>query len=253
MKTFYKTIIPGLAGLLTIVCHPANAQYGRHYEHRYYPRAERIAYFRRPSVVIRYGGIPYHYYDGLFYRPYGSYFGLVVPPIGIRVNVLPYGYRPIRIGGGMYFYLNGIFYRQYDGYYEVVNAPVGAEVPELPRGAQAVVIDGKKLYEYDGTYYKETIKSNDEIWYTVVGKDGVVDTDGNSGNGSNNSNGNSNDSYKHYSSPEVGSTVSILPDDCKTVTINNQKYYVAPDGTYYEEVHENNEVYYKVAGKSSVE
>ena len=250
MKTFYKSIAPGFIGLLSLLSHPAEAQYGRYYRHGYYPRVERVTYFRRPPVIVPYGGISYRYYNGLFYRPYGTYFNVVAPPIGIHINVLPYGYRPIRIGGGMFFYFNGIFYRPYDNYYEVVKAPIGAEVPELPGGAQAVVINGNKLYEFDGTYYKETIKPNDEIWYTVVGKNGVIDTDNNSGY-RDNSGYNNNPSQN--AKPEVGAMVSILPVGCKTVVINNKKYYVAPDGTYYEEMHENNEVYYKVAGKSTTD
>jgi hypothetical protein len=240
--------------LIALIQTPAQAQYRRHYNRGYYApsryyRYEPIRYasyfYHRPHVVIPYGGLSYYYSDGYYYRPYGSYFNVVIPPIGLHISVLPRGYRQFLYGPDLYYYYNGTYYRNGDNSYEVVAPPVGAEVAEIPEGAKTVVIDNRKYFEYHGTYYKETIKPNGEIWYTVTGKNGVL---------------NSNpdvqaqtepEQENHFEGPEIGTQVDRLPEDCKTIVINNQKYFVAPDDTYYQEQIDNNQIYYKVVGKPS--
>jgi hypothetical protein len=112
----------------------------------------------------------------------------------------------------------------------VVQAPLGAELPELPRGAKVIIIDDQKYYELNGAYYKERIKSNGEIWYEVVGKDGRLHTD------------------REAEEVRLGTLVTSLPSGCKVVIINNEKYYVSPDHVYYQEVIENNQLFYKITG-----
>jgi hypothetical protein len=41
------------------------------------------------------------------------------------------------------------------------------------------VINGGKYYEYNGTYFKDHVKPNGELWYTVEGKHGVLNTEKN--------------------------------------------------------------------------
>jgi hypothetical protein len=115
----------------------------------------------------------------------------------------------------------------------VVDAPMGAAVPDLPNGAKVVVINDQKYYELDGTYYKEEIRDNDEIWYTVVGKNGKINTD---------------DAIVD-DEPYIGDILDELPPDCKTVVVNGNKYFVSPDDVYYEEIVSGNDVRYKVVGK----
>jgi hypothetical protein len=269
MRTLYTTII----ALLLMVClvqTPANAQYrrhdrggyrgnysGRYYTHYnnygyrpyrnygYYPYIGSRGYLNRPSVILSFGGYRYNYLDGIFYRPYGSYFRVVMPPIGIHIGILPHGYSRVWVGPSDYYYYQGIFYRPYNDYYEVVTPPVGAEVAELPQGARTVVIDNKKYYQFQGTYYKETIKSNGEIWYTVTGKQGVLSQQPNEETPSANAPGNpAQDDY-----PEIGSRINNLPEGSKTLVLNNHKYFVSPDDVYYQEVIENNQILYKVVEK----
>lgn len=201
------------------------------YNYRYQPiHAQRVVYTYPRRQMIPYMGRSYYYDNGFFYRPYGSYVQVVVPPIGIRVSILPRGYRPIYRGSHAYFYFNGTFYRQAERDYEVVRAPVGAELPELPDNAKVIVIDGQKYYESNGNYFKERIRSNGEIWYEVMGKNGRLQTDA------------------AENEVALGTVVSSLPAGSKVVIINNEKFYVSPDDVYYQEVIENNQLLYKVSG-----
>jgi hypothetical protein len=102
-----------------------------------------------------------------------------------------------------------------------------------------VVINGQKYYEQDGTYYKEDIRANSEIWYTVVGKNGKLDTEGTT----------TEEAPAEDKGPQVGDTVDKLPDGCRTVVVNGQKYYVSSDDVYYEEVIGKNTISYKIVGK----
>lgn len=222
--------------------------HGHGYSYRYYPAhyyPQRSFYYNRPYVSIAFGNIFYRYQSGYFYRPYGATFQFVIPPFGIRVGALPYGYRSFYSGPDPYYYYNGIYYRPYANQYEVVAPPLGAVVDELPPGARVTVIDGKKYYEYNGTYYEESITPNSDLKYTVVGTDGVLNT-GNDDSADNNNNSGNND---NNTGPAVGDKTDTLPADSKPVVINGQKLYAAPSGFYYKEVIEGNKVRYEIVGK----
>lgn len=227
--------------LLVSVSVNAGAQRGRHY---YYPvRGQQFNRIPGSYISLQFGGNPYYYSGGLFYRPFGTYFSIIAPPFGIHVNILPRNYWPLRIGGNPYFYSNGIFYRQTNRDYEVVQAPVGADVPSIPRDAKTMVIDGEKYYEYNGTYFKDHIKPNGELWYTVEGKHGVLNTDRNTA-------GNYPPPVQQQDNrPAIGEVFDTLPQDTKTVVINSRKYFLSTDNVYYEEVIDGRQVRYKVAGK----
>lgn len=219
------------------VYHPRRGGYGYGYA-PYRGMRVNFNYFSGPRAIYPYHGINYSYYGGYYYRPYGSYFQLVAPPIGISIGVLPRGYRSIYVGSVPYYYYGGTYYRpgKNPNTYDVVDAPLGASVPELPQDAKVVVINGQKYYEMDGTYYKEDIRDNSEIWYTVVGKDGKLNTEEAT-------------EAPEDNGPQVGDVVDKLPADCRTVVVNGQKYYVSPDDIYYEEVIGKNTISYKIVGK----
>lgn len=242
-----RTLCLSAFGLLLL--QDVSAQRGRHYRPRpgygygYHPspyRGMRVSfnYFSGPRTMYPYRGINYYYSGGYYYRPYGTYLQVVAPPIGISIGLLPRGYRSIDVGGSPYYYYGGTYYRpgQKSNTYDVVDAPLGASVPELPKDARVVVINGQKYFELDGTYYKEDVRDNSEIWYTVVGKDGKIDTE-------------DTPVAEEPAGPKVGDTVDKLPADCRTVVVNGQKYYVSPDDVYYEEVIGQNTISYKVVGK----
>ncbi len=244
-----RTLCLSALGLLLL--QDASAQRGRYYRPRpgygYYHAPYRgmrvgINFFSGPRVMYPYHGINYYYSGGYYYRPYGSYFQVVAPPIGISIGLLPTGYRSIYVGGSPYYYYGGTYYRpgKKANTYDVVDAPIGASIPELPQDAKVVVINGQKYYEQDGTYYKEDIRSNSEIWYTVVGKNGKLDTEETT---------TTTQEPHEDKGPQVGDIVDKLPDDCRTVVVNGQKYYVSPDDVYYEEVVGKNTISYKIVGK----
>lgn len=213
---------------------------------RYFPVRGQVFYHTPESLIrINFGGNPYFFSDGMFYKPYGRYYQIVPPPIGITINVLPYGYWPLRWGAFHYVYFNGIFYRPNNNAYEVVQAPVGAEVPAIPRDAKVVVIDGKKYYEYNGTYFKEIIKPNGEIWYMVEGKYGVLNTEKNN-QVQNNTQPTTEVPVTKY---KIGDVVEQLPNNCKTIVINSKKYFVSNDNVYYEEFIDGNSLKYKIVGQ----
>jgi hypothetical protein len=204
----------------------------RHYSVRHYP--QRGYYHSRPYVSVHFGNSHYRYQRGYFYRPYGASFQLSIPPFGIRIATLPIGYRSFYVGPHPYYYYGGTYYRPYAGnQYEVIAPPLGAVVNELPPGAKVTVIDGQKYYELDGTYYEEEITEDGELQYTVVGTDGVLNTDNTSA----------------PITPAIGDRLDTLPADSKAVVINGEKLYATPSGLYYKEVIEGDKVYYEVVGK----
>lgn len=222
-----------IAALALLAYTDADAQ--RHHHYRFYGpyRGQRVVQIAGPRIIVPYRGIQFYYSNGFYYRPYSGYFRVVAPPIGIHISILPRGYKRIYVHDVPYYYYGGTYYRKGGDKYEVVQPPLGASVPDLPNGTKVVVINGQKYFELDGTYYKEEIRDNSEIWYTVVGTDGKLDTD----------------DILADDGPYVGDIVDQLPADCKTVVVNGNKYYVSPTDIYYEETVTGNKVQYKVVGK----
>ncbi|RYY62724.1 MAG: hypothetical protein EOO05_01655 [Chitinophagaceae bacterium] len=207
--------------------------YPRNYYGGYYPY--RSYGYNRPFVSVQFGGVGYRYQQGYFYRPYGSSFQVVLPPIGVRIATLPAGYRQMYVGPDPYYFYNGTYYRSLPSdEYEVVAPPLGATVNSLPTGAKVTVIDGQKYYELNGTYYQEEITDDNKLIYTVVGTDGVLDTTGDNDN---------------TQEPKMGDRFETLPADAKPVVIQGEKFYTTPSGLYYKEVVEDKKVYYEVVGE----
>jgi hypothetical protein len=214
MKRLFKyASIFVLAGFLSLALTPAaNAQRG----------------FRSGGIRIGVGGgIGFRSGVGLGFRTGvygGGYYGY--PGVGLRIAVLPYGYYPFYWGSDLYYYYGGIFYRPYDGGgYEVTVPPVGAEVPALPKGASSIAINGQQYYEFNGVYYQAIVNDKGKTVYVIAGKDGVLNTDG---------------SVDNPPAPQVGDVVGRLPDNCRKVKLNGKKYFVSPDGIYYEEFTDSN-------------
>jgi hypothetical protein len=133
------------------------------------PRRNSI-YHSLPStyININFGGFGYRYYDGIYYRPYNNIFRVVAPPIGLFINVLPFGYSRIYVHQYPYYYYNGTYYDYRDNNYFVVSPPVGAVVESIPDGYETITIDGETYYEVDGAQYKPVVQDNGEVWYEVI-------------------------------------------------------------------------------------
>lgn len=190
-------------------------------------RPNTFAYGQRSAFGYR-SGLGYYagygYHGGAFYRPGFGYYGY--PHLGFYINVLPFGYYPFYWNSALYYYYGGIFYAPYDnGGYQVTEPPVGAAVPSLPDDATSIKIDGIQYYEADGVYYKQTTDDKGKRIYVVAGRNGVLNT------GDNVTDPNADAAY-----PKVGDIVNQLPDDCRKIELNGKKYFVSPDGIYYERV-----------------
>ena len=228
MKRLFKyALVFALAGFLSVtLVSTANAQRG----------------FRSGGVHVGVGfggGIGFRSGIGLGFRTgvySGGYYGY--PGVGFRLGYLPHGYYPFYWGPDLYYYYGGVFYRPYDGGgYEVAVPPVGAEVPGLPRGASSIVINGQQYYEFNGVYYQAIVNDKGKTVYVIAGKNGVLNTDGSDGSVDN-----------PPAAPQVGDVVNQLPDDCRKVKLNGKKYFVSPDGIYYEEfIDANNMQAYRIA------
>lgn len=189
----------------------------------------------RPPAYYPYNSISYRFSGGYFYRPYGSYWRIAPPPLGLRVNVLPYGYKPMYVGPSMYYFYNGTYYRRYDDRsYEVVDPPMGATLSSLPKGAKKVTVNGEEFYELNGTYYKKTTNEKGKTVYVVTGKNGEI----------NNSVG-----PDENFTPQQTDIIDQLPEDYRSVTLNGDTYYVGPDDTYYQPIDQDGTTRFQVVEK----
>ncbi|MFN0081587.1 MAG: DUF6515 family protein [Ferruginibacter sp.] len=189
------------------------------------------AYYNRPVVVNTY------YYGG-GYHPYPSYYRpFSRPSFGIRINVLPRGYYPFYLGRHRYYYNDGLYYQPHQGYYQTIAPPLGALVPSLPRSATTVNINNETYYEYNGTYYQRAY--NSPAKYEVVGVDGVLNTDNQS-----------NFMGDNFEATNTSESLSSLPENFKTVVLDNKVYYVTPAGEYYtKNIDEKGNITYVVESK----
>lgn len=110
---------PGMQGRMVL-----DSRY--HHDH-YYPAPGFVSpSLPRGSVSIGFGADSYFFHGGVWYRPYGPRYRVILPPVGIIVPVLPASYVSLRIGGAPYYYANGVYYANVVGGYRVVEAPADA-------------------------------------------------------------------------------------------------------------------------------
>lgn len=107
---------------------PKDYRLDRRYHHdRYYPpRGYTVERIPHHHYTTHYHNSSYFYISGIWYRPHGTRFVVVAPPIGIVVPFLPAFYTTIWIGGIPYYYANDVYYvwdPQRSGY--VVTEPPG--------------------------------------------------------------------------------------------------------------------------------
>ncbi|MCC8424451.1 DUF6515 family protein [Mucilaginibacter sp. UR6-11] len=174
--------------------------------------------------------------SGFFYRNRGYYSTYYSPQLGFRLSVLPYGYYPFYFGPDQYFYNDGLYYRQQDNEYTVVEPPIGATIDRLPSKAQPIAINGMQYYELNGVYYQPITRDDGTLVYQIAGKDGELTTD--------DVNATSPDDL-----PQVGDLVDNLPEGCKAIRLNNQKYYVSQEGYYFQDaIDTNGDKVFKIVG-----
>lgn len=116
--------------------HHGRMVYDSRFHHdRYYPAPGFIApALPRSSLSIVFGPDRFFFDSGVWYRPHGPRWRVVVPPVGIVVPVLPSAYVSLRVGGLPYYYANGIYYTSVVGGpgYVVAAPPPEAQVMPAP-------------------------------------------------------------------------------------------------------------------------
>lgn len=198
--------------------------------------------YRRGTSYRSYPGLLFgHNYintrpRGFYYRNRGYYQTYYTPQLGFSLNVLPYGYYPFYFGSDQYFYIDGLYYQQLENNsYTVVEPPIGAVINKLPAKAQPISINGMQYYELNGVYYQPITKEDGSLAYEIAGKDGELNTV---------DNGTPADDL-----PQVGDLVDNLPEGCKIIKLNGQRYYVSQEGYYFQDaVDLNGDKVYKIVG-----
>ncbi|MEJ2360121.1 MAG: hypothetical protein P8Z75_01640 [Gammaproteobacteria bacterium] len=132
----------------------------RRYDHdRYYPRpGHSIVKLPPRHVIVRYHDDRYYYHAGIWYRPVGTHFVVVVPPIGLVVPILPAFYTTIWFNGIPYYYANSVYYMwdpARDGY--VVTEPP----PQVNN--QEPVLTPDQLYIYPKQGQSEKQQADDRF------------------------------------------------------------------------------------------
>jgi hypothetical protein len=111
-----------------------------------------------PSAYLRqYGGRPYYFDRGVWYRPYRGFYSVIRPPFGIVVPVLPPFYTTVWFRGIPYYYANDTYYLWDDaarGY--VVTAP-----PQNPDTAAIEPPVPDELFVYPKNGQSEAQQSTD--------------------------------------------------------------------------------------------
>jgi|GEM_PF-3063245 len=167
----------------------ASAQYGRHhgrnngryYYNRYPARTSVSIIARLPfgAVSVTFGDRYYHYYRGVYYRPYNRGYMIVQPPIGIIVPGLPIGCTHVIIGSNPYYRNGNVYYAPYGNRYRVVEEPQETDTPSTDNAKtdnitsseyEKVVLEGKTYYKKGDKYYKASVNKNGEIIYEEVGQ-----------------------------------------------------------------------------------
>lgn len=112
---------------------------GQYLHNHYYPeRGYVVPRLPTGSISIAYGGSSYFFHGGVWYRPSGTRFIVVLPPIGIFVPILPSAYVTLWIGGSYVYYANGVYYAPSGTGYVVIAPPADAET--APAAAPEPVI-----------------------------------------------------------------------------------------------------------------
>lgn len=173
---------------------PAEAQRGRRngrkqvkvvrVRHRVVVRRAHIRYAHLPrwrssvmvlptgATIIKTRNNPYYFHQGIYYTQRNNAYVVMRPAAGLRIRVLPVGYRRLVVGPRNYYYYYGTFYSQVGTTeeYKTVDPPLGAVVDALPDGYEVKTVDGKEYYVLDDVYYDEveTDEVQDGIGYEVV-------------------------------------------------------------------------------------
>ena len=119
---------------------------GRYTHARHYPPPGHVVRRLPPGYhVARHHRARYYYSAGVWYRPYGTYYRVIAPPLGLSVAFLPDLYTTVWVGGTPYYYANSVYYaRRADGPGYVVTEPPAV----APRGGSGAAATGEDFFMY---------------------------------------------------------------------------------------------------------
>lgn len=139
----------------------AGYKFDNRYRHdRYYPpRGQLVDRLPSHPIVVPHRDTRYYFQGGAWYRPEGSHFMVVAPPIGLGITFLPPYYTSLWVGGTPYYYADEVYYSWHPERreYVVVEPPSESEAyvpppaPEqlyvYPRQGQDEQLMAKDRYE----------------------------------------------------------------------------------------------------------
>ena len=133
---------------------------GHDYRARHYPPPGHfVPALPRGSSVAHHHHARYYYGGGVWYRPHGLYYRVVVPPVGLVVSFLPSYYTTFWYGGVPFYYANSVYYvRRSDGPGYVVTEPPG---PFADAAEPATAFAGEEFFVYPGRGQSEETQARD--------------------------------------------------------------------------------------------
>jgi hypothetical protein len=155
---------------------PGYAWDGRYQHDRYYPAHGYVVSVPPQGYrVVRYRSAPYYYHGGAWYRPYGSRYVVVAPPVGMVVSFLPGFYTTLWFGSVPYYYADSVYYvaRPAGGY--VVTEPPAATPDRVESGPPSVAEDFF-MYPRNGQSADQQAKDRYECHRWAVGQTGFDPT-----------------------------------------------------------------------------
>ena len=154
-----------------------------------------LGFLPRGYWGFNWGGYPYYYYSGVFYKPTeDKKYQVVVPPVGVEVPNIPKDAKPIVVNDQKLYEYLGTYYKEV----------MGAD------GKIKYIVQGK-----DGVLNTDNVKEQNNVTNNTVAP-------------------NTNIPATIYT-PSVGDIVLQLPSQTMIVIVNGKKLYVTPEHIYYEE------------------
>lgn len=124
-------------------------------------------------------GRPYYYSAGSWYRPWGSSFAIVRPPLGLYVSYLPSYHTSFYYGGSRYFFADDTYYiyEPARSSYVVTRSPYGDDDYE----EEEATFDDDELYVYPAQGQSEEQQADDryECHRWAVGETAYDPVEGN--------------------------------------------------------------------------
>lgn len=104
----------------------------RYHHNHYYPVVGyAVPVLPDGSLSITFGASRFFFHSGVWWRPVGPRFVVVVPPVGVVVPLLPPDSVTLWVGGAPYYYANGVYYAVSPGQgYVVTQPPSGVEAAQ---------------------------------------------------------------------------------------------------------------------------